>query len=338
MRKLIFCDRAPTLAPLNLPSTAQWAQSGVTVAGSSNGISGSSLDGFDSNFGIYCADDDILYIADQNNNRIVLIARNSTTALAVAGGAAYPGMFYFPTDVIVTRTSVYVMDTSNFRVQKWSRDFVNPVTVAGTSGVRGNSTNMKAFSNSYNLFVDKYDNVYVGDYNNHRVMQFPSNSTEGTNGVMVAGLGIQGSNASQLNGPSGVFVSESGILYIADTNNNRIQKWTIGATSGTTVAGTGQAGRGLSQLYYPYTVIVDLNGSMYITDYGNNRIMRWRPGASVGECIAACSGYWGIALSQLSRPTSITFDSRGFLYVNDQGNNRVQQFEILSGTSMQLAK
>ena len=321
------------LAALNLPSTARWAQNGVTVAGSASGMNGSSLDRFARTYGIYCADDDVLYIADINNNRIVLIASNSTTALAVAGGAGQSGMFSLPADVFVTRTSVYVMDTSNFRVQKWSRDFVNPVTVAGTSGVRGNSTNMKAFSNSYNLFVDKYDNVYMSDYGNHRVMKFPSNSTSGTNGVMVAGLGIQGSNASQLNGPRSLFVIGSEILYIADSVNHRIQKWTIGATFGTTVAGTGQLGTGLSQLSYPCTVIVDSNGSMYITDYGNNRIVRWRLGASLGECIAACSGGTGIGSNQIGGPISMTFDSTGSLYVSDYNNYRVQKFQIIQETS-----
>ena len=246
-------------------------------------------------------------------------------------------MFSFPADVFVTRTSVYVMDTSNFRVQKWSRYFLNTVTVAGIVGVRGSSTSMTALGNSYNLFLDKYENVFVGDYGNHRVMMFLSNSTSGTSGVMVAGTGIQGSNSRGLNRPSGIFVTDDRILYIADTENHRIQRWTIGANSGTTVAGRGKAGTALSQLNSPYTVLVDSNEHMYITDYGNSRIMRWRLGANVGECIAACSGYWGIASNQLYTPSSIAFDSSGFLYVNDLGNNRVQKFEILNKTSIEIS-
>jgi sugar lactone lactonase YvrE len=71
---------------------------------------------------------------------------------------------------------------------------------------------------------------------------------------MVAGTGVSGNGSNQLNQPRGVFVMDDGTMYIADSFNHRIQKWTIGARSDVTVAGTGSAGRGLSELYYPLKV------------------------------------------------------------------------------------
>ena len=284
------------------------------------------------NFGVFCADDNILYVADYLNNRVVLFAPNSTTAIRVIGNQSQSDMFTFnrPSDVFVTRTSIYVMDTWNFRVQKWSRNFSDPVTVAGISGKNGSSTDMNRFANAYNLFVDNYGNVFVGDYKNHRVMMFPWNSTNGTNGIIAAGTGVIGSQAGQLNGPSGIFLTDDGILYIADSDNHRIQKWILGQNSGVTVAGGKGGGSALSQLYYPYTVLVDLNGYMYISDYSNHRIMRWKSGAAQGECIAACSGSKGLNVNQLNGPSSIAFDSSGSLYVNDELNNRVQKFKFLA--------
>jgi sugar lactone lactonase YvrE len=228
------------------------------------------------------------------------------------------------------------MDTLNFRVQKWSRNLSNPVTVAGILGVNGTSTNMTTLSRSFGVFVDNYANLFVGDYLNNRVMMFPWNSTSGTAGAMVAGTGISGSRANQLNGPFGLFVTDDGILYIADYNNHRIQKWVLGARSGVTVAGTAVAGNGLSRLNLPNTVVVDLNGCMYIADENNGRIMRWGPGAFIGECIAGCSGNEGVAANQLRHPSSIAFDSSGSMYVSDFGNNRVQKFQILDEISKKL--
>ena len=317
-----------------MPSNARWAQNGITVAGSPNGTSGSSSDRLNANFGIYFADDDILYIADLRNGRIVLIAPNSTTAIRVTSQVFPSNPLKGACNVFVTRTSIYVLDTWDFSVQKWSRNFSGSVTVAGVSAVKGNATNMMTFSNSYHLFVDNYGNLFVSDYDNHRVMRFSWNSTSGASGVMVAGTGIPGFDTTQLNGPKGIFVTDDGILYIADSINHRIQKWIIGSTSGMTVAGTRQAGRESTQFAYPQTVLVDLNGYMYIADYRNSRVMRWKLGASAGECIVACSGYWGVASSQLNGPTSITFDSRGSIYVNEFDNSRVQKFEILDETSM----
>ena len=324
------------LASLTLSPTVRWASNGTTVAGFANGTSGSSLNRLQRNFAVYYADDDILYIADSWNDRIVLIASNSTTAIRVIGRGSSTNMLTFngPNDVFVTQNAIYVMDTGNYRVQRWLRNFSDPVTVAGLSGVEGDSTNMIALSDSYNLFVDKHSTLFVTDYGNHRVMMFPWNSKSGTSGVMVAGRGIQGAHAHQLDGPSGIFVADDRSLYIADTNNHRIQKWTIGGTYGLTVAGTGIAGSRLSQLNSPYTVLVDFNGYMYITDYGNHRIVRWAPDSTDGECIAACLGGSGISPNRLYGPSSITFDSRGSLYVNDYRNNRVQKFAIVNDTSI----
>ena len=321
------------LASLQLPSRARWNQNGITIAGTTDGTSGSSLNILNHNYGLYYADD-IVYVADTFNNRMVLIGSNPTTATRVIGGPSQPNMFNRPTDVFVTRASIYVMDTWNFRVQKWSKDFFDPVTVAGIPAKRGNSTDMTMLSNAQDLFVDNYGNLFVSDINNHRVMRFPWNSISGTNGVMVAGTGFAGSDPDQLNGTRGVFVTDDGIMYIADSRNHRIQKWTKGAKSGVRVAGTGSAGRGLSELNLPLKVLVDMNGYMYIADFGNNRIVCWKPNIFRGECVVGCSGYWGVGSNVLYAPTSLAFGSDGSLYVNDLGNNRVQKFDILHDISI----
>ena len=310
---------------------ARWAKNAITVAGSTIGTNGSSLNQLTLNFGVFWADG-ILYVADARNSRILFIAPNSTTAIREIGGSFEPGTFNAPADVLVTATSIYVMDTWNFRVQKWSKNFFDPVTVAGISGQKGNSSDMTMLANAQNLFVDNYGSLFVGDRNNHRVMRFPWNSTNGTAGVIVAGNGSPGNASNQLNLPSGVFVTDDGTLYIADCGNHRIQKWFKGAESGVTVAGTGTYGGGVLQLNCPIKVLVDLSGYMYITDLGNHRIMRWGPNAGQGECIVACSGYLGLGPNMLYQPTSMTFDSSGSLYVNDWKNNRVQKFEMLNET------
>ncbi len=326
------------LASLNLLPTAQWAQNATTVAGAANGTNGSSLNMLYQPFGATIDDDNTLYIADTSNNRVVLVQSNSTTAIAVIGQGSTSNMYTlnYPTGIFVTQTSIYVLDAWNYRVQKWLRNLSNPVTVAGVKGVNGNSTNNAAFSTSVGLFVDNYANIFVSDYFNNRVIMFPWNSTSGTQSVMVAGTGITGSSASQLISPFGLFVTDNGVLYIADFGNHRIQKWIIGSASGVTVAGTGVAGSGLSQLYWPSAVSLDSNGYMYTLDQGNNRVARWAPGANVSECIAACSGNGGVAPNQLSGGTSIAFDSNGSLYVSEFFNNRVHKFQILNGTSTKL--
>ena len=148
--------------------------------------------------------------------------------------------------------------------------------------------------------------------------------------VLVAG-GTCGSKSSQFNSPCGLFVdtSASNTLYVADTNNNRIQMWISGSTNGTTVAGqTGVAGSALNQLSSPVTLILDKNGSMYIADAGNNRVILWTLGSISGVVIAGVNTY-GTLPNQLYAPLSIRLDSSGALIVADAGNNRIQRFAVV---------
>ncbi|CAF1203526.1 unnamed protein product, partial [Rotaria sordida] len=162
------------------------------------------------------------------------------------------------------------------------------------------------------MFVDSSSNIYVLDYANHKVLLFPSNSSTGTSGVIIVGTGTAGSAPNMLYNPKGMFVDSASALYIADTNNHRIQYWANGACYGMTVAGTGTLGTSLSQLYYPVAIIVDVNNYMYITDQFNNRILRWAVGACVGQCIAACAGTAaGQGSNQFYYAVRVVFDSDG---------------------------
>ncbi|CAF4159659.1 unnamed protein product, partial [Rotaria sordida] len=93
-------------------------------------------------------------------------------------------------------------------------------------------------------------------------------------GTTVAGDGTPGVGLQQLRGPEDVFVDPFNTLVIADTGNNRIQRWVIGAAQGVTVAGQtgGGAGAGANQLNQAGGVIVLPNGDMYVADADNNRV------------------------------------------------------------------
>jgi hypothetical protein len=76
-------------------------------------------------------------------------------------------------------------------------------------------------------------------------------------------------------------------LYVADYNNNRIQKFMKDSSVGSTVAGQadGTGGATLDSLMFPTAVIIDSGGNMYIADKGNSRIQFWPNGASSGTNI-----------------------------------------------------
>ena len=311
----------------------RWALDANTVAGSAGGTYGAGSASLHYSLGIQVVDNTTLYIVDCYNHRVVVIQPGSTNATFILGSGAGPisSQFNQPSDIFVTSTSVYVLDTMNYRVQRWSRNGVNGTTVAGITGSAGTAAGNNTFGASYGIYLGKYGYLYVSDQATHRVLRFPLGSTSGTSAVVVAGTGVAGSGPSQLNSPYKAFVDDGLTMYIADTGNHRIQRWSYGACSGVTVAGTGVAGSALNQLSNPSLVIVDASGFMYISDSNNHRILRWSVGSCSGECIAACAGGAGTTTTTLNNPFSLAFDSNGWLYVSDRLNHRVQKFSLLGG-------
>ena len=96
----------------------------------------------------------------------------------------------------------------------------------------------------------------------------------GLTGFTVAGGQGNGAGISQLNRPFGIYVDDAGNVYVADSYNNRIQKWAPGSLTGITVAGGNGGGPAANQLLAPEGIFVDKSGNMYITDLGNSRVQK----------------------------------------------------------------
>ena len=314
--KFIQILKSSIIGQINLPSQALWDGNGTTVAGRNNTTSGSSYNQLNGPAGISITNNDVLYVSDTNNHRIVVVDLNYTANTSIIGSG--PGnnidQFNYPRDLFVTNTSLYVIDMSNYRVKKLSLNGSNPSTLLNFSG------------SPYYFYIDQDENIYLSDQSSHRVVLYRSNST---NYTLVAGTGAAGSNNNQLYVPYGVFVNRNGTIYIADSGNHRIMKWFAGTSSGLIVAGNGTLGTSATQLSYPTQVMLDKNEYLYICENGNSRITRWNPNSTFGVCIAGCTGTSGTAANQLRAPVSFTFDRYGSLYVSDYLNNRVQKFQIL---------
>ena len=86
----------------------------------------------------------------------------------------------------------------------------------------GESLEIGSFNNPTDLFVDKQQNVYVVDNGNNRIVilnaDFSLKEVLSTFSFLSSGVRYNDSLA----GPSAVYVTEDGQLYIADTDNNRV--------------------------------------------------------------------------------------------------------------------
>ncbi|MCL6596724.1 MAG: hypothetical protein K6V73_11060, partial [Firmicutes bacterium] len=114
---------------------------------------------------------------------------------------------------------------------------------------------------------DNAGNLYIADTGHHRIRSI----AVGTGSITtVAGTGTPGfsgdggpATQAQLNAPAGVFVDANGILYIADTGNDRVRRVTVDGTISTL----------LGNLKSPTGIVVERDGTLFVSDTGNNRIM-----------------------------------------------------------------
>lgn len=118
-----------------------------------------------------------LLIANAGGNNIIrwVVGALSWT-LVVGSGSGLPGntslLLYWPTHVVLDSIgNMYVSDEVNQRIQFFPSGQSNGTTIAGLTGVAGNSSSL--FNTPCTLAVDSQFNVYVGDCNNDRVQKFP---------------------------------------------------------------------------------------------------------------------------------------------------------------------
>jgi DNA-binding beta-propeller fold protein YncE len=77
------------------------------------------------------------------------------------------------------------------------------------------------------IFVDNNYTLFVADGNNNRIVKYYANAASG---ILVAGNLTAGSSPSQLNGPKGIAIDQTGAVIVGDTGNYRIQKFPCGST------------------------------------------------------------------------------------------------------------
>src|SRR5205823_120503 len=83
--------------------------------------------------------------------------------------------------------------------------------------------------------------------------------------------GTYGSGPGEFHGPSGITLDARGHVYVADTNNNRVQEF---SAAGAYLAQWGQLGGGKAALRFPTGIAVDATGTIWVGDMGNNRIVQ----------------------------------------------------------------
>ena len=125
--------------------------------------------------------------------------------------------------------------------------------------------------------------------------------------------GGHGNGKGQFDSPRGIAIDSAGNIFVADTGNGRIEKF---SPSGVFITSVGTRGKDHSQFGEPNGLAVDRFGNIYVAEVSNHRVQKLGPD---GTLIAEWApGFYG--------PRRIAIGPDGSIYVVDQGRTRIVKF------------
>jgi DNA-binding beta-propeller fold protein YncE len=233
-------------------------------------------------YGVAVADGQI-FVVDTRGPGYVIFNLNNKRVKTINGSG--PGRMKKPINIIIDKAeNRYVSDTGRDQVLEFDKHD-NFVRAFGRIG-QFKPTDMAILG----------DKMYVVDIAHHKIQVLSLQD-----GHTLYEIGKPGSHSGELFQPTNIAIGADGYLYVSDTGNFRIQKFSL---DGKFAESFGQVGTGLGQFARPKGVSVDHEGRLYVVDAAFENVQVFN---RVGKLLLFFSGP-GPHRDNLDLPTDIEID------------------------------
>lgn len=239
-----------------------------------------------------------VYVADTGNNRVCAFTANGSFLGKFGTIGSGNGQFTQPRGLAFSPdgTKLYVSDTTNDRITELA-------IVAPDSNLAG-------------VALDSAGNILVADTIGNEVHVL--NST----GTVIDTIGSGGTGNGQFDEPTDVALDSSDNVYVVDSGNHRVQKFTAGTYA--YAAQEGGEGAGNGEFSTPVALAIDAGDRVAVVDRGNRRVQVFDDALAWQRSF----GGYGNSNGQFDAPSGIAFDREGRTWVSDDGRDDVQAFDV----------
>ncbi len=219
------------------------------------------------------AEDNVVVITDTNT--VTRIPKGSTSGGLILPEDSSPWVFS-SANMLVTGVDNYfylTLDTGTVRRFRFPQEITSVLLQPGIT------ISESRFDTLWGIDIDVDSNLIVADVNHHRVLKLTSE------GYYLNSLGKEGETSGtgegEFNKPYGVATDESGNIYVADRDNNRVQKFSADAVFVRQWSNTFFG----NNLDVPVALFIDRDRKGYIANSGDDTIVCWDTLHGIGALI-----------------------------------------------------
>jgi len=251
---------------------------------------------------ITITDDGLMYVGDSMLGAVYSIDPSTDKVLKMIGKSGGASSFTTITDVQYIDKKVYASDRSSNKIYEYV-DGSGLYDVGPVSGI--------VFAPA--AFRIENKTMWILNSENDRLIQYDMEKKEVIAQHLQSGIGT-----GRIKGALDFDMDEK-YVYIADTQNNRVEVFTRDMQYYATI-GSGKGGVELNQ---PKTVAVDNEGRIFVADSTSKIIV-----FDINSNVLATFGQKGNGTNELNSPTKIRFSKNQTLYVADSSNKRIIAYAL----------
>jgi len=204
--------------------------------------------------------------------------------------------------------NLLVTDAVNANVQVFNKTTGDFITQFGGPG-----DEEERFEKPEGIAVDPFGNIFVADHLSGYIKKFDKNHNH------LKTFSDFGTEPGE-NMEAEFMDIANGLLYMADTGNNRVEVFDLEGHFQFVFGGKGSAP---GKMRRPEAAKADSQGNIWVSDFGNNRIqLHSKEGKFLKQW-----GKEGSAPGEFRKPTGIAIDSYDNIYVGELHNDRIQVFD-----------